>query len=296
MPLSVRSLLLAIGLAQRCHSLLRAWASPQITSNKPSQILQQYRSFRTTWIINIRPYAHTLFALLAIIEFAWSAAAMALEKTDLQSWTSALGRTIMWLGAFYALLLYGRQWIPAIIDSFSQLGGTTAGINGNQGLSPSDVFTQGLNIAAALMDAASSSAFFTNPGTGLAVMLAAALVVIAFIAVTIQFPFGLVTASALWASNVAARSQRSRAARSENGSEVSMPRRTDLTGRIRTVGLVARFVAGSAIGLTLVADKVLSRAVESATRSARMFLLAVAGVLCVGNLALVNAHRKGRGA
>src|SRR5215510_4762294 len=82
-------------------------------------------------------------ALLAVIEFAWSAAVMALEKTDLQSWTSALIRKIMWLGAFYALLLYGRQWIPAIIDSFSQLGGNAAGINGNNGLSPSDVFTQG---------------------------------------------------------------------------------------------------------------------------------------------------------
>ena len=162
-------------------------ASAQISSNNPSQILQQYRSFRTTWITNIWPYANTLFALLAVIEFAWSAAVMALEKTDLQSWTSALIRKIMWLGAFYALLLYGRQWIPAIIDSFSQLGGSAAGINGNQGLSPSDVFTQGLNIAAALMDAASSSAFFTNPGTCLAVMLAAALVVIAFIAVTIQY-------------------------------------------------------------------------------------------------------------
>src|SRR5579872_6796253 len=162
-------------------------ADAQISSNNPSQILQQYRSFRTTWITNIWPYANTLFALLAVIEFAWSAAVMALEKTDLQSWTSALIRKIMWLGAFYALLLYGRQWIPAIIDSFSQLGGSAAGINGNQGLSPSDAFTQGLNIAAALMDAASSSAFFTNPGTCLAVMLAAALVVIAFIAVTIQY-------------------------------------------------------------------------------------------------------------
>jgi type IV secretion system protein TrbL len=162
-------------------------ADAQISSNNPSQILQQYRSFRTTWITNIWPFANTLFALLAVIEFAWSAAVMALEKTDLQSWTSALIRKIMWLGAFYALLLYGRQWIPAIIDSFSQLGGSAAGINGNQGLSPSDVFTQGLNIAAALMDAASSSAFFTNPGTCLAVMLAAALVVIAFIAVTIQY-------------------------------------------------------------------------------------------------------------
>jgi type IV secretion system protein TrbL len=167
--------------------LFAAPATAQISSNNPSQILQQYRNFRTTWITNIWPYANTLFALLATIEFAWSAAVMALEKTDLQSWTSALIRKIMWLGAFYALLLFGRQWIPAIIDSFSQLGGAAAGINGNNGLSPSDVFTQGLNIAAALMDGASSSAFFTNPGTSIAVMISAAFVVLAFIAVTIQY-------------------------------------------------------------------------------------------------------------
>jgi type IV secretion system protein TrbL len=167
--------------------LVAAPATAQISSNNPSQILQQYRNFRTTWITNIWPYANTLFALLATIEFAWSAAVMALEKADLQSWTSALIRKIMWLGAFYALLLFGRQWIPAIIDSFSQLGGAAAGINGNNGLSPSDVFTQGLNIAAALMDGASSSAFFTNPGTSIAVMISAAFVVLAFIAVTIQY-------------------------------------------------------------------------------------------------------------
>jgi P-type conjugative transfer protein TrbL len=117
---------------------------------------------------------------------------MALEKSDLQSWTSALIRKIMWLGAFYALLLFGRQWIPAIIDSFSQLGGAAAGINGNQGLSPSNVFTQGLNIAAALMDAASTSAFFTNPATSIAVMISAAFVVLAFIAVAIQYIVAIV--------------------------------------------------------------------------------------------------------
>jgi type IV secretion system protein TrbL len=167
-------------------------ATAQISSNNPSQILQQYRNFRITWITNIWPYANTLFALLATIEFAWSAAVMALEKSDLQSWTSALIRKIMWLGAFYALLLFGRQWIPAIIDSFSQLGGAAAGINGNQGLSPSDVFTQGLNIAAALMDAASTSAFFTNPATSIAVMISAAFVVLAFIAVAIQYIVAIV--------------------------------------------------------------------------------------------------------
>jgi type IV secretion system protein TrbL len=187
---SIQAKTRGLGIVAACGAMLVLFAptaTAQISSNNPSQILQQYRNFRTTWITNIWPYANTLFALLATIEFAWSAAVMALEKTDLQSWTSALIRKIMWLGAFYALLLFGRQWIPAIIDSFSQLGGAAAGINGNNGLSPSDVFTQGLNIAAALMDGASSSAFFTNPGTSIAVMISAAFVVLAFIAVTIQY-------------------------------------------------------------------------------------------------------------
>jgi type IV secretion system protein TrbL len=121
-------------------------ATAQISSNNPSHILQQYRDFRITWIANIWPYANTLFALLAVIEFAWSAAVMALEKTDLQSWTSALIRKIMWLGAFYALLLYGRQWIPAIIDSFSQLGGAAAGIKWQPGSLAIRCFRQGTSI------------------------------------------------------------------------------------------------------------------------------------------------------
>ena len=48
---------------------------------------------------NVWPYANTLFGLLAVIEFAWSAAVMILEKSDLQSWTAALVRKIMWIGA-----------------------------------------------------------------------------------------------------------------------------------------------------------------------------------------------------
>ena len=164
------------GIVAACGAMLVLFAptaTAQISSNNPSQILQQYRNFRTTWITNIWPYANTLFALLATIEFAWSAAVMALEKTDLQSWTSALIRKIMWLGAFYALLL-------SVGSGFRRLSTASASWWGrgrhqwNNGLSPSDVFTQGLNIAAALMDGASSSAFFTNPGTSIAVMISAA--------------------------------------------------------------------------------------------------------------------------
>jgi len=77
---------------------------------------------RGQWFAAVQGPAQTLFGLLALIEFAWSAAVLALERTDLQSWTAGLLRKLMWIGAFYALLVFGPTWIPAIIDSFTQLG------------------------------------------------------------------------------------------------------------------------------------------------------------------------------
>lgn len=109
---------------------------------------------------------------------------MLLERTDLQSWTAALVRKIMWIGAFYALLLNGRIWIPAIIDSFTQIGQNAAGTGA---LSPSDVFVQGLTIAGALMDGASTSEFFKNPGSAFALVFAALLIVVSYTIITINF-------------------------------------------------------------------------------------------------------------
>jgi hypothetical protein len=74
-------------------------------------------------------------------------------------------------------------------------------------------------------------------------------------------------------------------------SEVSMPRKTDITERVRTVGVVSSFVAVAAIGLTLVAHTTLPGAVGPGPRTERIFLLAVAGVLCIANLALFCTHR-----
>ncbi len=151
----------------------------------PGDIMTQFRNQRITWTTNIWVYANALFGILAVIEFAWSAAVMLLEKSDLQSWTSALVRKIMWIGAFYALLINGRIWIPAIIDSFTQIGAGAAGLGGP--LNPGDVFMQGIAIAGALLDAASSSAFFTNPGSSLALAFAALLIVVSYIVITINF-------------------------------------------------------------------------------------------------------------
>lgn len=168
-----------------------AWAQQRPTFNTtiPSQIMDQFRDQRIQWTANVWVYANALFGILAVIEFAWSAAVMLLEKSDLQSWTSALVRKLMWIGAFYALLLNGRIWIPAIIDSFTQIGQNAAGVGA---LSPSGVFMQGLLLAGALMEGASTSAFFTNPGTSLALAFAALLIVISYTLITINFIVTLV--------------------------------------------------------------------------------------------------------
>ena len=155
----------------------------------PSAILEQYRAQRTTWFTTVFPYANSLFGILAVIEFSWSAAVMLLDKSDLQSWTSALVRKLMWLGAFYALLIYGRNWIPAITDSFELIGQNASGTGP---MSPSDVFSRGIDIAGALMATSSTAAFFTNLGTSLAMIFTGIITALAFIAITVQFVVAMV--------------------------------------------------------------------------------------------------------
>jgi type IV secretion system protein TrbL len=155
----------------------------------PSAILNQYRDQRAAWFTAIWPYANNLFGMLAVIEFAWSAAVMLLEKTDLQSWVAALVRKVMWLGAFYALSLYGRFWIPAITDSFELIGQNAAGTGP---MSPSDVFTRGIDLAGALTATSSSAAFFTDLGTSLTMVVTGIVTALAFIAITVQFVVAMV--------------------------------------------------------------------------------------------------------
>jgi type IV secretion system protein TrbL len=166
-----------------------AIGQPFQTTNA-NDILQQFRDQRVQWTTNIFVYANTLFGILAVIEFAWSAAVMLLEKSDLQSWASALIRKLMWIGVFYALLINGRIWIPAIIDSFNLIGANVAGLGGP--LSPGDVFVQGLNIGGALIGAGSTSAFFTDPGTSLVLILCALIVIVSYVFITINFIVTLV--------------------------------------------------------------------------------------------------------
>ena len=163
--------------------------APPFVSTNPSQILSAFQAARGNWVANIAGYANALFGALALIEFAWSAAVMVLEKADLQSWTAALVRKIMWIGGFYMLLINGPRWIPFIIDSFTQIGQNSSGI---AGILPSNVFAQGLAVAGALSNGFSVAGFLTQPAVIFALVFAAIIVVISYAMITIQFLVAMV--------------------------------------------------------------------------------------------------------
>jgi len=171
--------------------LLGFLATAQIAhaQTSPSAMLDQYRAVRMTWLTTAATYAHRLFGLLALIEFAWTAAILVLERTDLQGWTAALIRKMMFIGAFFALLNFGTDWIPRIINSFQLIGQNASGLGS---LAPTDILVQGLNITGNLLSGAASSGWMGNFGTALSLVFAALLAFLAFLGLTVQLVVALV--------------------------------------------------------------------------------------------------------
>ncbi|HZT69336.1 MAG TPA: P-type conjugative transfer protein TrbL [Terriglobia bacterium] len=155
----------------------------------PSAMLDQFRAVRMTWLTTAATYANRLFGILALIEFAWTAAILVLERTDLQGWTAALIRKMMFIGMFFALLNFGADWIPRIINSFQTIGQTASGLGS---LAPTDVLVKGLNITGNLLSGAASSGWMGNFGTALSLVFAALLAFLAFLGLTVQLVVTLV--------------------------------------------------------------------------------------------------------
>src|SRR5438270_5586062 len=157
--------------------------------NAPRSMFDHYLSIRMTWLTTDATYANRLFGILALIEFAWTAAILVLERTDLQGWTAALIRKMMFIGMFFALLNFGADWIPRIINSFQTIGQTASGLGS---LAPTDVLVKGLNITGNLLSGAASSGWMGNFGTALSLVFAALLAFLAFLGLTVQLVVTLV--------------------------------------------------------------------------------------------------------
>jgi type IV secretion system protein TrbL len=164
------------------------------STNAPTSILDEYKNLEGQWISKLLGAAQRLFVLLAGIEVVWSFTLLALEKADFQLLTAAIIRKIMWIGIFYALLLYGvtpdgSGWIPAILNSFQLLGQNASSVGP---LGPSAIVGFGVNTSVDLLSAASDAGFLTDMGTALTLVFCAVVIFIAYLAVAIQFVVALV--------------------------------------------------------------------------------------------------------
>src|SRR6267154_953518 len=162
--------------------------------NGPSSILDEYKSLQNSWITKLLGAAQRLFFLLAGIEVAWSFTLLAIEKADFQALTSTIVRKIMWIGIFYAILLYGVTpggggWIPAIIDSFHILGQNASSVGP---LGPSAIVGFGVNMCVDLLYSLKGADFLTSFASSMALVFCAVIIFIAYLAIAIQFVVAMV--------------------------------------------------------------------------------------------------------
>src|SRR5260370_13774525 len=132
--------------------------------NGQSRMLDEYKGLQNSWITKLLGAAQRLFFLLAGIEVAWSFTLLAIEKADFQALTAAIVRKIMWIGIFYAILLYGVTpggggWIPAIMDSFHILGQNASAVGP---LWPRALVGFGVHISVVLLSSLKGADFFTR--------------------------------------------------------------------------------------------------------------------------------------
>src|SRR5438552_5904046 len=154
-----------------------------------NDIVRDYEAISTSWFSALGPIANKIFWILVAIQLTWSAVWWVLDREDGLAVISSLLRQVVAIGFFYALLLNGGTWIPAVIQSFSQAGATAAGLTD---LSPTGVFDQGLALANKILNATSDLGLLDGFFASLIAGITAIVVVIAFAVIAAQLLVALV--------------------------------------------------------------------------------------------------------
>jgi type IV secretion system protein TrbL len=160
-----------------------------VNSTILNDIVRDYEAISTAWFSALGPIAHRVFWILVAIQLTWSAIWWVLDREDGLGVLASLLRQVVAIGFFYALLLNGGTWIPAVIQGFSQAGATAAGITN---LSPTGVFDQGLALANKILNATADLGLLDGFFASLVAGITALIVVIAFAVIAAQLLVALV--------------------------------------------------------------------------------------------------------
>jgi type IV secretion system protein TrbL len=160
-----------------------------VSSTILNDIVRDYEAISTSWFSALGPIANKIFWILVAIQLTWSAIWWVLDREDGLAVVSSLLRQVVSIGFFYALLLNGGTWIPAVIQSFSHAGATATGLTD---LSPTGVFDQGLALANKILNATSDLGLLDGFFASLIAGITAIVVVIAFAVIAAQLLVALV--------------------------------------------------------------------------------------------------------
>ena len=147
-----RSLLMA---ALLVASVGHAHAQNPLDTGQSNMVFNTYAQAATQWITVAQGYAKTLFGLLAVIDFAWTAAMLALEGHELNTYIARIIRKLMTISFFAVILANGTYWMGAISASFIKIGQAASGTNV---VTPAQIIGDGFSMAGALLQWATTSA------------------------------------------------------------------------------------------------------------------------------------------
>lgn len=144
-------------------------------------ITNQYSSNMKSWHAPLMGYAQRIFWLLALIEIVWAVGKLILGKADFGAWAEELMKQFLIIGTFWAFLTHSAEWATAIIQSFRLAGEAANGAAGGvQGLQPTDVFADGVDICTTLLKSFHFTFDINKFMEGLALVFGGFIVLISF--------------------------------------------------------------------------------------------------------------------
>lgn len=147
-------------------------ALPQ--GNVLDTITTQFQTATQSWQSGLYTVALDLFWLLAGIEFILAMILLAVQKPDLSEILAELVRQLLTIGLFLWLMQNSQTYAQDIVNSFRQAA-TAAGA---PAITPSGIFTAGINIASLAWQQVSAT---WNPATLAALMICDIVIVVAFV-------------------------------------------------------------------------------------------------------------------
>jgi type IV secretion system protein TrbL len=178
-----------MAIKRRIWSVLPVALASAVTAHAQTPVdvggtFQQIGQAANAWIPAIMHEAAFLFYVLATLDFAWGAPSF-LRESDFSGLFLSLIKKLLVISFFYAVLINGQVWIPAIVDSFAQLGATAAGVPLVQ--NPSDIMKQGIQLVSDLFTKVSATDLLTQPGGAITTILAACIVLASYIIITLHY-------------------------------------------------------------------------------------------------------------